>query len=182
MINALVLSAVLLAPGEDPIPTSFAMYVDLFQPTVVINNTGVTQTPVAAALELGAVVGGQHGMTIGIGFSSVPTGNTTSVAVTFAPTYRLFFTALRPQGFSPFVEGSVFLGYSSGSNFGTTSTTIPFGGSAAFGGEFLFGRNFGILAEGGVRFTHDSIMSNFGGPTDSNSLSLFASAALSMHF
>jgi hypothetical protein len=182
MINALVAAALLGAPGEDPIPTSFAMYVDLFQPSVIINNTGLSASPVSAAVEVGAVINGQHAMTIGLGFSASPTGSATSVAVTFNPTYRLFFTPLHPQGFSPFIEGQVFVGYSSGSNFGTSATTIPFGVGAAFGGEFLFARNFGILAEGGLRFEHVTITSNFGGPGDSNALGLFASAALSMHF
>jgi hypothetical protein len=182
MINALVAAALLGAPGEDPIPTSFAMYVDLFQPSIIVNTSGVSATPVSAAVELGAVVNAQHAMTVGLGFSSSPTGSSTSIAVTFNPTYRLFFTPLHPQGFSPFVEGQVFVGYSSGSNFGTNATSIPFGVGAAFGGEYLFARNFGILAEAGVRFEHVTITSNFGGPGDSNALGLFASAALSMHF
>ncbi|MBL8952443.1 MAG: hypothetical protein JNK82_16805 [Myxococcaceae bacterium] len=193
MISALVVALTLSSEPTPPptpppmshaegelIPTSFAMYIALLEPMVIATGSSVSVAPLSATVRLGAVLDGRHALLAGISFAGSFASSSDGVTISFMPTYRYFFKPLRAGGFSPYVQGELFVGY--GATEGGASV-LPFGFGGSFGGELLFSRNFGITAGAGARFIHsESTGGGGGGRVTGNQLGIYASAGLSLHF
>jgi hypothetical protein len=176
MIAALALSAVLAAEEAEPLPNSFAMYVSVAEPSVVVGIAGIGFQPDSAALRVGSVLYGSHALLFGVGFAASPVSTTETIVLSFLPTYRYFLTPLRAGGFSPFAQADLFVGYANGGG----QSSVLFGLGGGFGGEYLFMRNFGVVVAGGLRFVHSEVtgvIRDF-----ENTVGLWGMAALSLHF
>ncbi len=188
MISALLVALTLSSEPTPPpmpsaegeaLPTHFAMFISLLEPMVVATGSSVAIAPLSATIRLGAVLDGRHALLVGVSFAGAFASTSNGVTISFMPTYRYHLKPLRAGGFSPFVQGEVFVGYGAGDQ---GAATLPFGLGGGFGGELLFARNFGITAGAGLRFIHSQTSQGGGLRSTGNQLGLYASAGLSLHF
>jgi hypothetical protein len=161
---------------------STAIDISLFEPTVTVTSSAGVPISLGAAVRPGLVITAQHEILIGLSMVLLlPQGNPSAI-LGIAPTYRFHLQPMRPMAFSPFVQGEIFVNFAI-SNGAGGSPSIPFGLSAAVGGEYLFSRNMGVVAWTGIRFTHVMNGTTFGGTTAADNLiSLLGAVALSLHF
>jgi hypothetical protein len=165
----------------DPLPTSAVIDISLLEPSIALSSpfTGATTT-LGTTIRPGVLINGTHEIMIGVSMAILFLNGFSSASFTFAPTYRYHFAPVRAFGFSPFVQAEAFVGVSILTATGPSTPDVPFGFAAAFGAEYLFIRNFGLLAMTGLRFVHQG-GGMFGGG-DTNIISLIATIALSLHF
>jgi hypothetical protein len=166
-------------PEPAPLPRHFAMYVSLIEPSATLVQNTFAVVPESAVVRLGVILKGKHALLLGLGLSAEPVGPSTGVRLMVMPTYRFFMMPLREAGLSMYVEAHAFF---APTDTGSNTMNLLYGGGVGFGGEYLFVRNFGIVAGATLRVTHGELAVTTTSTVSETLIEFVGTVALALHF